>query len=462
VTSNSGRDNISACDLRPGCLSQLEAVSQSVAGIAPTATLAMIVPLLVRTAGQAAWVPFLIAMIGVLCLANQINVFARKWPSAGSLYSYVYRTSGRVPGVITGWSLLIAYIATAAAAIAGFVLSVQSLLDTSLQASFGVACGLIFLCAATGVFLVYCDVKLSARLMLLIEFCSVALMILLFCWPGPGSVWHFSHDSIKPSPHGFQAISSGVVLAMFSFAGFESAACLGPEVAEPSRAVPRALKIAVVVTGLLFMFAAYAEYQAFQQSITALEGSNAPLQALASSRGMAGLTGALLIGSAASFFACVLACVTAASRALMQMSRDGHVLSRFGSVHPRHKTPYVAIAATAPFVILPVFLLLVCRATLLDIYGWLGTMATVGFVIPYLLTVIAAVFTAHLKPTVSVASCSVAVLAGAMLLTALWGSLFESAGWITVTLLSIFVTAVISGVTLSLFVARRNVYEFDS
>lgn len=154
MTANLGRDDISACDLRPGCLSQLEAVSQSVAGIAPTATLAMIVPLLVRIAGQAAWVPFLIAMIGVLCLASQINVFARKWPSAGSLYSYVYRSSGRIPGVITGWSLLVAYVATGAAAIAGFVLFVLSLFDASVIASFGVACGLILLCAATAVFLV--------------------------------------------------------------------------------------------------------------------------------------------------------------------------------------------------------------------------------------------------------------------------------------------------------------------
>jgi amino acid transporter len=462
VTANSGRDNISACDLRPGCLSQLEAVSQSVAGIAPTATLAMIVPLLVRTAGPSAWVPFLIAMVGVLCLASQINVFARKWPSAGSLYSYVYRTSGRIPGVITGWSLLIAYIATGAAAIAGFLLSVLSLFDASVLASFWVASGLVLLCAATGVFLVYRDVRFSARLMLVIEFCSVALMILLFCLPGPGSVWHFSHDSTALSPHGFQAISSGVVLAMFSFAGFESAASLGPEVAEPSRTVPRALRIAVIVTGLLFMFAAYAEYQGFEQNVAALEGSNAPLLALASSRGMGRLSGSLLIGSAASFFACLLACLTAASRTLMQMSRDGHVVSRYGSVHPRHKTPYVAIAATAPLVTLPVFLLLAYRATLLDIYGWLGTLATVGFVVPYLLIVIAAVFTAHLKPTVSIASCSVAALAGAMLLTALWGSLFESTGWITITLLSIFVTSVISGVILSLFVARRNVYEFDS
>lgn len=64
--------------------------------------------------------------------------------------------------------------------------------------------------------------------MLLIEFCSVALMILLFCLPGPGSVWHFSHDSIALSPHGFQPISSGVMLAMFSFAGFEGEYVFSP------------------------------------------------------------------------------------------------------------------------------------------------------------------------------------------------------------------------------------------
>ena len=451
---NSDHQATAKYDLRANCLSQLGAVSQSVAGIAPTATLAMIVPLLVRTSGPLAWFPFLIAMIGVLCLASQINLFVRTNPGPGSLYSYVYGAFGLVPGLMTGWSLLIAYIATAGAAVAGFALSVSSILEFPIPASRWLVGGIALASVAAGAFLAYRDVNLSVRVMLAIEFSSVGLMLLLFCLPGAGSVWHASFSPINFSHDTFEKIGGGLVLAVFSFVGFESAASLGSEVTTASKAIPRALRIAVVVSGLLFMFAAWAEFQGFQ-NLNTLDGDAAPLQILATARGMPRLSGFLLAGSAASFLACILACFTAASRTLMQMSRDGHVASGFGRVHARYRTPHVAIAATAPTVILPLLLLLGFNARVLDIYEWLGVFATVGFVIAYLMIVAAAVHTAYVQQSISIPSFSIAIMGGAIMAIALWGSLFASTGWLAACLLSSFAVALMFGVGVSLFAARR-------
>lgn len=141
----------------------------------------------------------------------------------------------------------------------------------------------------------------------------------------------------------------------------------------------------------------------------------------------------------------------------MQMSRDGHIGSQFGKVHARHRTPHVAIAATAPSVILPVLLFLGLRAKLLDIYEWLGGFATLGFVITYLLIVAAAVYAAHVKQSLSISSISIAVLGAGIMAVALWGSLFESTGGLAVSLLSSFAIALMFGVGLSLFATRRAV-----
>ena len=141
----------------------------------------------------------------------------------------------------------------------------------------------------------------------------------------------------------------------------------------------------------------------------------------------------------------------------MQMSRDGHIGSQFGKVHARHRTPHVAIAATAPSVILPVLLFLGLRAKLLDIYEWLGVFATLGFVITYLLIVAAAVYAAHVKQSLSISSISIAVLGAGIMAVALWGSLFESTGGLAVSLLSSFAIALMFGVGLSLFATRRAV-----
>ena len=48
-------------------------------------------------------------------------------------------------------------------------------------------------------------------------------------------------------------VRSGLMVAVLSFIGFESAANLGGEALQPERAVPRRIRIAVVLAGMLFM-----------------------------------------------------------------------------------------------------------------------------------------------------------------------------------------------------------------
>lgn len=48
-------------------------------------------------------------------------------------------------------------------------------------------------------------------------------------------------------------IRSGLMVAVLSFIGFESAATLGGETRDPSRVVPRAMRIGVALAGALFL-----------------------------------------------------------------------------------------------------------------------------------------------------------------------------------------------------------------
>ena len=47
-------------------------------------------------------------------------------------------------------------------------------------------------------------------------------------------------------------IRSGLMVAMLSFIGFESAATLGAESLRPERAIPRAIRLSVQIAGMLF------------------------------------------------------------------------------------------------------------------------------------------------------------------------------------------------------------------
>src|SRR5512135_3434259 len=44
-----------------------------------------------------------------LCCASSIAEFARRLPSAGSLYTYNSRGLGRIGGFLTGWMMVFAY-----------------------------------------------------------------------------------------------------------------------------------------------------------------------------------------------------------------------------------------------------------------------------------------------------------------------------------------------------------------
>jgi hypothetical protein len=70
----------------------------------------MVVPLVIASSGDAAWITFLVATAAVILISVNINLLARSSASPGSLYGLVREHFGRWPSIIAGWSLLIAYI----------------------------------------------------------------------------------------------------------------------------------------------------------------------------------------------------------------------------------------------------------------------------------------------------------------------------------------------------------------
>src|SRR5580698_6109301 len=107
--------------LKATCLSFPETLSQSVANISPTLTPVVIVPLVFASAGNGTWLAYLFAMIGLVLVGLNINQFAKRSASPGSLYSFVSQGLGMKVGFVAGWCLIVAYIFTAMSVLAGSV-----------------------------------------------------------------------------------------------------------------------------------------------------------------------------------------------------------------------------------------------------------------------------------------------------------------------------------------------------
>ena len=136
----------------------------------------------------------------------------------------------------------------------------------------------------------------------------------------------------------------GLVLAIFSSVGFESATSLGSEARDPLINIPRAVKWSAILAGVFFFLCAYAEVLAFRGEPQSLGQSVAPLHVLAQQVGLPPLVGTLTdLGAVVTFFSCFLACITAAARVLFLMGRHGALHSVLGEAHEENQTPHRAV-----------------------------------------------------------------------------------------------------------------------
>ena len=142
----------------------------------------------------------------------------------------------------------------------------------------------------------------------------------------------------------FFAIPVGImVLALTGYVGFESAASLGQEADNPRRAVPRAIRINVLTCGTYFIIGSYVYILGFDKMGTDITKSAAPLNDLAVGADVSFLRYVIDLGIAIGFIAVTVAALTAVSRMLFNMSREGLLPRQLGRVSSRNRVPDVAL-----------------------------------------------------------------------------------------------------------------------
>jgi amino acid transporter len=374
--------------LRRGVLSPLETMAQSVSAIAPTTTPAMTIPLVFAMAGNGTWLVYVIATAGMALIGVLIGCFARRSASPGSLYQYVTESLPPWASGLAGWALLLAYIATAASVTGGFVQYANVLV---LASTGGLVPPLVLVALAVVVAgaMAYRDIRLSARSMLWLETASVACILAIVGLVLARNGLHPDLAQFRLRGASVSGMRLGMVLALFSFVGFESATALGAEARNPLRTIPRAVLQSAIGLGVLFVVCAYAEVMGFRGLRTTLNQSAAPFHVLAQQMGVSALGVAVDVGATLSMFACVLACITAAARVLLLMAHNGLTPAGLSRTHDRNETPHLAVIVTSAVTFVVTAALAARGVSGSDIYGWLGSLATYGFLTAYALVCLA-------------------------------------------------------------------------
>lgn len=375
--------------LRPRVLSMPEVLAQSMSVIAPSAAVALTVGLVFASAGNGTWLSFVAAAIVMLLVGYCVSMFARRMASAGSFYVYATQGLGATGGFLAGWSLILGYLATAMATTLGFDIYLLPLLGQFGIPTNGLTQVIAFVaCLGGAAYVSFRDIRLSAKLTLTLEAISVTIILILTVAILVRHGFTISTAQLTLRGASAHGIALGMVLAIFTFVGFESSASMGVEAGDPFRSIPRAVLGSVAIVGVFFVVSSYAQPLGFTGSSQSLATSQAPLAALTGIVGMGFLKPFIDIGISISMFSCTLGSFNAATRTLATMADDGIFARSLARTHPHHRTPHVAIAMLIPPVMLIPGILVVLGNSVLVVVGWTGTIATFGFMGAYVLVAV--------------------------------------------------------------------------
>src|SRR5256714_3577391 len=178
-----------------------------------------------------------------------------------------------------------------------------------------------------------------------------------------------------------KSLGDAVILLIFAFVGIEVALIPSGEVKNPARTVPRSAYLAVVITTII-----YIAIQLVAQGTLGVDLANhkdAPLaEAAAQFLGNIGRT-ILLAGASISAFGFVTSDILSSPRMVFAFGRDGVLPAWFAHVHPRYRSPDVAIITYA---------VLAFALSITGTFEKLAVLSNVAVLLMYLLCCIACWF----------------------------------------------------------------------
>jgi amino acid transporter len=339
--------------LARGAIGLPEVLFQSITHMAPAAAVAFSIIVGAGYAGGALPLSVVIALVACLCVAFSIGELARHLPSAGGMYTYTARGLHPAVGFMVAWGYAFVEPLVAPLLFLIFGIVMAGTLDAEFNCSICRAdqWWIWVVVAAVLVFLLgYLGIQISTRAGTLLGLFEIAVFAAVSLWligKADHNTFNVFTTSAANAPgfKGLKGVIAGSIYAILAFIGFEAAAPLAEETRNPRRTIRQAVIYSCLGIGLFYVFTTYAATVFFGPSkMFGFAGFNSgdPWTGIAKLAWGAGwvLVFLAILNSA---IANANAGANATTRTWYAMGRIRLIPSAFTRVHPRWRSPYVAI-----------------------------------------------------------------------------------------------------------------------
>ena len=284
---------------------------------------------------------YIFTLIAMTFTALSYARMAAAIPVAGSAYTYTQRTFGAPTGFLAGWSLLLdylflpmlnylvigLYLNAAVPALPEWVIVVISIAIVTVLNIVGIVS------VARANFLI-----IAIQTIFIVAFLALAAGKI----SGYGSVDLLAPFTGDGSTSGLSPVLAGAAILCLSFLGFDAVSTLSEEAKDAKRTVPRAIIIATIVSGIIFIILSFTSQLVFPSNEFA-DVDSGSLDVMVAAGGTflnTFFTAAYVAGALGS----ALTSQASVARILFAMGRDG-ILPRkvFGHVSAKFSTPVYAI-----------------------------------------------------------------------------------------------------------------------
>ena len=294
-----------------------------------------------------------VSILNGLCYAQ----FSVNIPKAGTAYNYVYIVSGELLGFLAGWNFLLEHIISVAAVSSGLSNYIDSLtggvIHNATISAFGNVNSRFFdepnFLAGALVLLIFAFIAIGIRttvtlLNIITVLNIVVILIITITGFSLGSPVNFNQEHGGFFPYGFQGTLAATGTMFSAYVGFDAVAVAAEETTNPSRSLPIAMVLTVVIACVLYCSASLSLALLLPYDQINI---NIPFPDALESYNVNWASNAVIVSSFFGMLASLIGQSYCLPRGLYAMASDGLVFHQLKYVNSWTKTPLISILVSA-------------------------------------------------------------------------------------------------------------------